>query len=115
MQINISSRHGHVSSETQERIREKVERLRRLFDRMTAIDVTVDVQHEDSPKVEVRVQAEHVDDFVASSTSTSVSAALDGVIQKLEKQIRKHKEKVTGHRATSPKHIEADVVDSDED
>ena len=37
MQTNISARHGHLSSSTQERITEKVEKLNRYFDRLTAI------------------------------------------------------------------------------
>ena len=106
MQVSISSRHGHLSTEAQQRIEEKVQKLRRFFDRVTAIEVTADLQHEDSPSVEVRVSAEQTADFVATSSASSVSSALDKVLSKVEQQIRKHKEKVTGHRATSVKHLE---------
>ena len=106
MEIKISARHGQLSAATQEKIREKVERLRRLYDRVTGIDVTTNLEHRDSPQVEVRVSAEHTDDFVATDSSSNVLAALDSVIHKIEKQLRKHKEKLTGHRATGHKHIE---------
>jgi putative sigma-54 modulation protein len=107
VQINISARHGELSSATQEKITEKVGKLPRFFDRLTAIQVTVDMEHHDAPAVEVRVSAEHVEDFIATDSSSSVLAALDGVLHKLEKQLRKHKEKRTGHKATGLKHIEA--------
>ena len=99
MQVNISARHGHLSADTQEKITEKVEKLRRLFDRVSAIEVTADLEHRESPSVEVRVSVEHTDDFVASGTAATVIAALDEVVHKVEQQLRKHKEKRRGHRA----------------
>ena len=46
MQINISARHGHLSDATRGKITAKVEKLARLFERLTAIEVTVDLEHE---------------------------------------------------------------------
>ena len=106
MQINISARHGELSSATQERIHEKVQKLPRYFDRLTAIHVTADLEHRDSPQVELRVSAEHTEDFVATAMSSDLLAALDSVIHKVERQLRKHKEKRTGHKATGIKRIE---------
>ena len=107
MQVNISARHGQLSAGTQEKITEKVEKLIRLFDRVTSIQVTVDLEHEDTPSVEVHVTAEHATDFVARETAGSVFAALDGTVHKIEQQLRKHKEKrITGHRVPGRKQIE---------
>ena len=108
MQVTISARHGHLSSATQERITEKVEKLRRFNDRVTSIAVTVNLEHEESPHVEVRVTAEHHEDFVAADTSSGVSAALDSVIDKIENQLRKHKDKLTGHRSPGIKRMATD-------
>ena len=50
------------------------------------------------------------DDFVAAEQSTSLMAALDGAIHKLEQQLRKYKEKVQDHhRATTPRHEAASL------
>ena len=106
MQINISARHGHLSAGTQEKITEKVEGLRRFLDRMTALNVMVDLERPENPTVEVRVSAERVDELVASQSADSVLAALDGVIEKIESQLRKSKEKLKEHRATPHKHLE---------
>ncbi len=106
MQINISTRHGNLSAQTQERIKEKVEKLRRLFDRVTAIQVTTNLEHRESPTLELRVSVEHADDFVATETSTSVAAALDGAIHKVEQQLRKYKDKRRDRRSQSLGRVE---------
>lgn len=110
MQVNVSARHGHLKQEDQAIIVEKVERVRRLFDRINSIDVTVDLGHLERPSVEINVSAEHSHDFVASTDSQSILAALDLTIAKVEQQIRKHKEKVTDHKAASVKHSGGESV-----
>jgi ribosome-associated translation inhibitor RaiA len=69
VQLSISARHGHLGASAQDKIKEKVERLKRFFDRVSAIDVTVDLENHDLVGVEVRVSAEHTADFVASESA----------------------------------------------
>ena len=110
MQVSISARHGHLSDATREKITAKVEKLARLFERLQAIEVTVDLEHEQTPTVDVRISAEHKHDFVATEQSANLMAALDGVIHKLEQQLRKYKEKVQErHRSTPPRHKTASL------
>lgn len=106
MQTNISARHGHLSPGMQEKITEKVEILRKYLDRITAMNVTVDLGSKDSSSVELRISAEHHDEFVAVDQAESVLAAVDGVMEKMESQLRKYKEKLKEHRATGHKHLE---------
>ena len=104
MQVNVSARHGHLKPEDQAIIIEKAGKVRRLFDRINAIEVTVDMEHLEKPTVEINVSAEHAPDFVATAQAPSILAALDLAIGKVEQQVRKHKEKVTDHKATPVKH-----------
>jgi putative sigma-54 modulation protein len=106
VQINISARHGHLSSASQQRISAKVERIRKYYDRVSAISVTVDLEHADQPGVELVVSAEHHEDFVAADSAESLLAAVDAAVHKVEMQIRKHKEKLTDRRATGHKHLD---------
>jgi len=94
VQINIAMRHGHLSEATQEKIRAKVERLPRYFERLTSIEVMIDLEHPDEPLVELVVSAEHKHDFVAHEKTADLWTSLDGALQKLEQQLRKYKEKV---------------------
>ncbi len=99
MQINISARHGHLSADTQEKIRDKLDKLRRLYDRISAIAATVDLENQESRRVELRVSVERNDDFVSSESAASVMAALDGATHKIEQQLRKHKDKRRDRRS----------------
>ena len=58
----------------------------------------LDLEKLDRPSVEINVSAEHAPDFVATTESSSVVAALDLTLDKVEQQIRKHKERVTDHK-----------------
>ncbi len=105
MQIRISTRHGSLSDETQSRVREKVEKLTRLFDRLTAIQVTVDLERREEPSVDLKVSAEHKHDFVATNRSNDLMGSVDQVIHKLEQQLRKYKEKIQDrHRNPANRH-----------
>ena len=97
MQIKISARHGHLSEATQEFIREKAEKLLRFFERLTSIEITVDL-NSDMKMVEFLVSAEHKHDFVAREKNPDILAAVDMVIEKLEGQLRRYKEKIQDHR-----------------
>ena len=94
MQINISTRHGDISDATKEKIVQKVEKLKRFFDRLTSIDVTVNLDKASEPSIEITVRSEKRDDFVASYQSDDMFGSVDQVVSKLEQQIKKHKEKL---------------------
>ena len=104
VQIKIATRHGHLSAATQAKIEAKVGRLSRYFERLSAIEVEVDLEHETTPLVDIRVDAEHKHDFVATEQSGDLWRSLDGAVQKLEQQLRKYKEKVVRrHRKPAAK------------
>ena len=94
MQIKISTRHGHISDPTQQKISAKVEKMTRIFERLTSINVTVDLEHEERPSVALEVSAEHKHDFVATVSSDNLWASLESAIHKVEQQLRKYKEKI---------------------
>src|SRR5713226_7492342 len=71
VEVKISARHGHLSEATQQFIREKAEKLLRFFERLTMIEVTVDLK-DDIKQVEFLVSAEHKHDFVARETNHDV-------------------------------------------
>jgi ribosome hibernation promoting factor len=94
VQINISTRHGHISDETQEKINEKLEKLPRIYDRISAIELTLDLEHDEMLKVDLKVSAKHKPEFLASSVSDNLMGSIEQVVEKVEQQLRKHKGKV---------------------
>jgi putative sigma-54 modulation protein len=95
VQIKISARHGHLSEATQQFIREKAEKLLRYFERLTSIEVTVDLE---GKMVEFLAHAEHKHEFVARESNPDILPAVDAAVAKIEGQIRKYKEKIQDHR-----------------
>ena len=115
MQIEISSRHGHLSEASQDRIRAKAEKLLKIFDRLTAIEVVVDLEKSPVCRVDLKVNAEHKHDFVAHDTSDNLMGSLDTALHKLEQQLRKYKEKVQErHRNSDPMRREVMSPDQEE-
>ena len=94
MQINVTMRHGHLNEETQERVTNKVEKLTRFFERLTAIEVVVDLKDTSKPRVDINVSAEHKHDFVAHDQADNVLTAVESAVHKMEQQLRRYKEKV---------------------
>jgi putative sigma-54 modulation protein len=98
VQVKLSVRHGHLNDETQRTIREKASKLLHYFERLTLIEVTVDLGQKETKQVEFVVQAEHKHDFVARETHPEVLAAVDLALAKVEGQLRRYKEKIQDHR-----------------
>ncbi len=73
---------------------------RTISKRLTSIEVTVDLKNDHQKTVELLVSAEHKHDFVARESHTDVLVAVDMVVEKLEGQLRRYKEKVQDHRRT---------------
>lgn len=99
MQIKIAARHGQLNEAAQQLIREKAEKLLHFFDRLTMIEVTVDLK--DELKVaEFLVQAEHKHDFVARESNGEMQVAVDRALEKVQHQLQRYKEKIQDHRRT---------------
>jgi ribosome hibernation promoting factor len=98
VQIKIAARHGHLSDEHQTQIHEKVEKLLHYFDRITMIEVTVDLSDKIQKDVEIKVDAEHKHDFVAKDHHEQLLPAVDQTIDRIKQQIHRYKEKIQEHR-----------------
>ena len=106
MDIIVSTRHGELPTDSQDRIKEKVQKLPRYYDRITSIVITVDLKNDQEPEVEIKVSAEQLDDAVSKATGSNVISATDSAIHKMERQLTKAKEKMTEHRSPGLKHME---------
>jgi putative sigma-54 modulation protein len=114
VQVKISARHGHLSEASQQNITAKAEKLLRIFDRITAIEITIDLQDSTKPRVDANLSTEHKHDFVAHDESESMMASVDAVLHRLEQQLRKYKEKVQErHRDPEAKRQSAEASSSD--
>jgi putative sigma-54 modulation protein len=104
-----------MSDATQAKIRAKAEKLGRFFDRLTSIEIVVDLKDDGRPKVDVNVSAEHKHDFVAHEQADSLWGALDACSQKIEQQLRKYKERVQERHRTPDARRTAEVSPAPDD
>jgi putative sigma-54 modulation protein len=101
VQIAISSRHGSLSPDQEQYVRDKVAKLTKLFDRLSSITVTVNYEAS-IPNVEILANAEHKHDFVSHDQNANVFAAVDAALHKMEVQLRRYKERLQDKRGTTP-------------
>jgi putative sigma-54 modulation protein len=106
MQISISGHHVDVTESMRNYVHEKIERLDRHFDQALDINVVLTVEklrHKAEATLHVSGGHLHADD-----EQEDMYAAIDGLIDKLDRQGKKHKEKQKDHRARVP------ILDEDE-
>ncbi|MFC2973955.1 ribosome hibernation-promoting factor, HPF/YfiA family [Azotobacter bryophylli] len=91
MQVNISGHQLDVTDPLRDYVEEKLSRLERHFDRITNVQVIMSVD-----KLKQKIEATlHVagGEVVANAEHDDMYAAIDLLIDKLDRQLIKHKEK----------------------
>jgi putative sigma-54 modulation protein len=95
MQLNLTGHHVDVSAALRDYVSEKLGRLERHFDHVTNVNVVLTVEKQQQ-KAEASVNVSKGQLF-ADASSDDMYAAIDALIDKLDRQILKHKEKLTDH------------------
>lgn len=96
MNVRVSSRHMDVTPALKTYAEEKADKLTKYYDRIQEVEVVIEPQKDngkDSAKVEIIVNAEHRNTFVANHTEGDAYACIDGCVHKLERQLSEHKKK----------------------
>lgn len=95
MQLSISGRHIDVTDALKNYTNEKFQKLERHFDRLFDVHVILSVEKL-LQKAEATVQVRGANLF-AEDVQEDLYAAIDGLVDKLDRQIIKHKEKLGDH------------------
>ena len=106
MVVTVSARHMDVTPALKAYAQEKANKLTKYYDRIQEIEVIFDAQ-KDGARVEVIVNAEHNDVFLAHAEDGDAYAGLDQCVEKLERQLSDHKKK---HRNRKHPEIEHPVA-----
>ncbi|MEE1923112.1 ribosome-associated translation inhibitor RaiA [Pseudomonas sp. 148P] len=91
MQVNISGQHVEVTEALRTYIGEKLARLERHYDRITNVQVILKVEKLQQ-KIEATLQIPG-GEVVANAEHEDMYAAIDLLTDKLDRQLKKHKEK----------------------
>ncbi|HRC59875.1 ribosome-associated, sigma 54 modulation protein [Candidatus Propionivibrio aalborgensis] len=95
MNLQISGHHLEITSAIHDYVTGKLERVTRHFDNVIDVNVILSVEKL-KQKAEVTVHLSGKDVFV-ESIDEDLYAAVDSLVDKLDRQIQKHKQKVKNH------------------
>lgn len=96
MNLHITGHHVHVTPAIRDYLSSKIERVNKHFDHVIDVNVIMTVAKL-RQKVEATVHVRGRDIF-CESTDEDMYAAIDALVDKLDRTIIKHKEKYLGQR-----------------
>lgn len=111
MQVNVTGQHLDITPSLHEYVTSKLKKLERHFDKMTNVHVILGVEKQ-------RMLAEatiHINgaNLFANSEHDDMYAAIDALIDKLDRQLKKHKEKRSDHHRGTSSTIQAAAGEED--
>ena len=95
MQINLTGHHVEITDSLRHYVDTKFSKLERHFDHISNVHVILNVEKLNQ-KAEATVHLSGAEVF-ASSENTDMYAAIDSMVDKLDRQVIKHKEKLKRH------------------
>jgi putative sigma-54 modulation protein len=106
MNLKISGHHLEVTPALREYVRSKLERITRHFDQVVDVNVLLTVENlkekERRQKAEVNLHVKGKDIFMEHSHE-DLYAAVDQLMDKLDRQVCKHKDRIHDHHHESGK------------
>jgi putative sigma-54 modulation protein len=97
MQLTITGHHIDVTPALKQKVESKLSKLERHFDHLTDVHCILTVEkleHKAEATVHLSGGTIHAD-----ATEEDMYAAVDSLVDKLSRQVKKHKEKLTDHHA----------------
>lgn len=108
MNLTISGHHLEVTPALRDYVTSKLERVTRHFDQMVDVRVILSILNEKDKErrqhaeCNIRVKG---NDLHAESSQSDMYAAIDDLMDKLDRQMVRHKDKVQTHQADAHKRM----------
>ncbi|WP_428309901.1 ribosome hibernation-promoting factor, HPF/YfiA family [Hydrocarboniphaga sp.] len=96
MNLNISGHHVDLTPPLRDYVTSKLKRIERHFDHLINAEVVLTVEKL-RHKAEATVHASGADMHAEATVDDNMYAAIDSLIDKLDQQTRRHKEKMRDH------------------
>ena len=115
MNLTISGHHLELTPAIREYVQDKLERIKRHFDHV--IDVAVILSIDTLTQKQTRQRAEinlHLrgKDLHVESEAQDMYAAIDTLIDKLDRQVLKHKSKIQNHQHEGIKRYDSSEIEA---
>jgi putative sigma-54 modulation protein len=103
MQLNVSGHHVEVTESLRGYVASKIEKIERHFDLVSDVSCILTVEKlRHKAEATIRVNGGTI---YADNTEEDMYAAIDGLVDKLDRRVRKYKEKLVDHRARDAQKI----------
>ncbi|MFY7939431.1 MAG: ribosome hibernation-promoting factor, HPF/YfiA family [Burkholderiaceae bacterium] len=113
MNLTISGHHLEVTPALREYVLTKLDRVTRHFDQVVDVSVLLSVEKqkekERRQRAEVTLHAKGKEIFVEQSHE-DLYAAIDQLMDKLDRQVLRHKDKLQNHHHASAKRLDASLM-----
>ena len=96
MQLSISGHHLDITEAIKQHAKEKLSKIKQHFDHLINVNMILEVE-KGVQKAEATVHISGADLF-AKAESDDMYVSIDRMVNKLDAQVRKHKEKLNNHR-----------------
>ncbi|MDX9982326.1 MAG: ribosome-associated translation inhibitor RaiA [Lentisphaeria bacterium] len=114
MEVIVSARHFELGDELRTYAEAKVTELAQEHPKLTTARVVLELQR-NWQMAEIHLNGKHLD-LIASAKTDDMYASIDATAEKLERQLRKHLDKIQEHRAKeSIRTAEAEETAGDEE
>ena len=108
MNLTISGHHLDVTPALRNYVTSKLDRITRHFDQVVDVKVLLTVENLKEKQSRQRAECNvHVkgNDMFAESSHADMYAAVDELVDKLDRQVVEHKNRLRDHQATAGKHL----------
>lgn len=111
MNLTISGHHLEVTPALREYVLTKLDRVTRHFDQVVDINVLLSIEKlkekERRQKAEVTLHVKGRDIFI-EQTHEDLYAAIDQLVDKLDRQVCRHKDRLQNHHHVAAKRLDTD-------
>ena len=108
MNLTISGHHLEVTPALRSYVTTKLDRITRHFDQVVAVKVLLTVEHHKEKERRQRAECNiHVkgSDLFSESAHEDLYAAVDELVDKLDRQVVRHKDRIQDHHHAAPKRL----------
>lgn len=94
MRIEVTGRHLDLTQAIKDQVVEKASKLPKYYDGVQEIDITIEQRQPTGFHVEIHVDSEKHDTFVARAEGSDMYGCLDVCVDKMTRQLTDFKEKL---------------------
>ena len=98
MNTIVTGRHIEITDPIRQHVADKTAKLPRYYDRLSKLEVIADKSDTRTYQIELIAHVDGAEHFVAQATDTDLYHCIELAVQKMERQLTDHKEKLRNHK-----------------